>query len=1067
MFRELFGKPVKNGLTAFIDTNLGLFHNMQPEKSNTSNDGAGVIVPRRNKSTWSSDPAAWFRKKSKKVATMSTPCSRRTTAIFGALLISMFLLSFPSNSVLAASASPSTTTTNTTLQQSVSNFQLAVFSSAPKLPADGGQYPLLIQLQTARDGKPVEASNDVAITVLSSDGSIAVPQKEIAVVEAGQSMVPATIATTTKTGSVDITVIAAGMESGKVSIETINLGSLQPTKLALYTSASSFLPNPSFTGKMYVQLLNSGGIPAVTDRPLTIYLSSEDQKIGTVPKYVTIPQGSTGTSFDFVPTTVQGSTRVTASANGLSPGHVTVSTSGPVGTKLVIEFAPATIPAPVGFDSTFIVQIQDANNVPVLAKQQIIVSLTSSDTGVAKVPEEIIIEPGNSYATEKIKANGKVGSSTITASAPGLVSGFSEVNTVAHQEASDNSQKQINVYVIPTTIVPNNAEKAHVIVQVTDTIGNVYSSKSYLYYPIILSSSNANMGSLDKNLHADRTYAVTTFKSSFYQGTSTISASANGYTTGQAIAATKGFSPFALQVMQLPQVVLAGNNGGSGIGSSASASSSIVVSLFDEKGKPVVAQQQDILVSLSSSDPQIAQPALTTVIPVGRSYAQVQVNPTSTPGSTTITAQAAGLAPGSVAFKTVGNTGDSSQYKFGIFAVPRLPADGRTYESVFVQLRDANGNPVPASADTRIVLASSTNAAGSVEEAVTLKKGSSFAIAKFTPSTTATKYTIIASSPGFGTVETSQLETTVQPLVLSLSASLPSRAEFAEFPVAIDVFSGGLPVRDATVLVGGLAANTTSTTSDTAGHAESMYVPTQPGKNSVIFTVTKPGYEVKTATYGVFLETVVDVTVNARTEGGNMVPLQAKVSGPSGSKTLSVKTASGASVENVRWGSYKISVPAEFATPDAKYKFARWSDGVLHNPRTSDVISDSTFTAVYSAEYLVAVSSAKGEVSGAGAFYPEGQKAVISVYPATTGNLLIQSSFDGWTGSSLSKSPATEITMDGPKTLTAKWTDSYIGLMGLIGAAAAGGVVAYLKVIKPKKEAKAKERTPDLDWYKS
>jgi hypothetical protein len=57
--------------------------------------------------------------------------------------------------------------------------------------------------------------------------------------------------------------------------------------------------------------------------------------------------------------------------------------------------------------------------------------------------------------------------------------------------------------------------------------------------------------------------------------------------------------------------------------------------------------------------------------------------------------------------------------------------------------------------------------------------------------------------------------------------------------------------------------------------------------------------------------------------------------------------------------------------------------------------------------------------------------------------------------------------MDGPKTVKAQWADSYVVIFALVGAAGAGGFVAYLKVIKPKMEAKAKARAPDLDWYKS
>lgn len=963
------------------------------------------------------------------------------TAILG-IIICVLLLNSAATSALAAS---------TKLEQS--KLQLSVIPVAPKLPADGKGYAVIVQLQTAVDGKPVEAPYDIAVTLLTSDDTVASPQGKV-LIKTGESMTPAILTTTQKAGTAEITAIAQGISSGVVDVETITLGSLEPTKLAVYAGASSFIPNPSYPGKMYVQLLNSGGIPAVADRSMIIYLSSGNLKIGSVPKSVDIPKGATGAVFDFTPTSQQGTTTVTASTNGLAPAQTSVKTAGPIGSKLVLEFAPPSIPAPFGYYSMFAVQLRDADDNPVLARQAISVALSSSDPDVAKVSTYLTIEPGHSFAVDKVSSNGKIGSTVITASSQGLSSGSETINTFAHVEASDGSQKRISVYALPSVIVPNNGETSYVIVQVTDTSGKVYSHKGYLYYPILVSSSNSNLGSLDKNLFPEITYATTTFTSSFRQGEATLSASADGYSPGQTAISVQGFTPTSLQVTQMPGIILANNV----------VSGSVIVSLVDEKGKPAPAQQ-DMSLSLSSSNPEIVSVEPTETIRAGKNYGQIEVHSTTKAGTATITAQAPGFAAGSVEFKTVGTTGDSSQYKLGISGIPKLPADGRTYDAVFVQLRDSNGNPVPATSDIHAVLSISSNLAGSIQEKVSIKKGESYGIAKFTASTTPSKFTITVSSIGFGTVETN-LETTVQPLTMVLSSPLPTRGQLESIPVAIDVFSGATPMRNATVQVGGLAANITNAMTDIDGHAESIYVPTQPGKNSITFTVTKPGYEVKSDTYGIVLDQTVNININTRTEGGNSVQLQAKVSGPGGSKALSVKSASGASIENVKWGAYKISVPADLSTSDGRYKFVEWSDGVKENPRTASVISDSTFTAVYSAQYLVTVSSAKATANGGG-YYSEGEKATISMTPTTTGNFLIQSTFDGWTGNVRSNSPTAEVIVDGPKTINAEWKDNYIGMFVIAAAAGAGGFVTYQKVIKPKKEAKAKERAPDLDWYKS
>ena len=67
------------------------------------------------------------------------------------------------------------------------------------------------------------------------------------------------------------------------------------------------------------------------------------------------------------------------------------------------------------------------------------------------------------------------------------------------------------------------------------------------------------------------------------------------------------------------------------------------------------------------------------------------------------------------------------------------------------------------------------------------------------------------------------------------------------------------------------------------------------------------------------------------------------------------------------------------------------------NPRSTDIFDDSTITAVYSAEYLLQLSSEKGAVTGGG-YYAEGETAVATISPTEVMGFPIDSSFGGWTG---------------------------------------------------------------------
>jgi hypothetical protein len=258
----------------------------------------------------------------------------------------------------------------------------------------------------------------------------------------------------------------------------------------------------------------------------------------------------------------------------------------------------------------------------------------------------------------------------------------------------------------------------------------------------------------------------------------------------------------------------------------------------------------------------------------------------------------------------------------------------------------------------------------------------------------------------------------------------------------------------------------TSAATGESGHAESHYVPGQPGRNTITITATKPGYEQKSLSHDIMLEQTVDVNVYAMTEGGNPVPLQAQVSGPTGTKALSINPGLPTAIEDIQWGLHSITVPEQLATADAKYEFVQWSDGVRDNSRPLNVVNESTITAMYSAQYLLQVSSSKGAAMGGG-YYAEGEKATISVSPVTLTGFPVDSSFGGWSGAVSAKSSEAEVLMDGPKSVKAEWADSYLKLIGLVGAAGASGFLAYYKVLKPRKEAAEKVKVPDLDWYKS
>lgn len=942
-------------------------------------------------------------------------------------------------------------------QLNETEFQLYLTPATPSMPADGNSYYVMIQLQDTKDEKPIVGPEDFVVTLISSDPSVVRLPEEKLTFGKGESILKATLVTTDNAGIATITALAEGAKSSETLITTYKMDSLEPTRLAIYAAPSSFIPDPQHVGLIYVQVLNSQNLPSVSKNDVAVDLSSSQPTVGKVPSYVVIPAGRSGVLVDFTPQKQTGKTTIKASAPGLAPGELTVTVDGPVGTKLVIDFAPDVIPAVSYHDAMMTVQLSDDAGKPVKSAKNLQIVIKSSDTSIVQVPQSIEIPAGSSYAMAYVQSKGKLGTATITATATGYETGFNDIEAVELSTATSSDPKVLQLYSVPSILPPDNSEHQSIVVAFLDGEGKPYRQTGWLYSRMVLSTSNTQIGEITSSTFTKKeTYAFAKFKTEYAVGETTLTASLDGYAPTQMTLTVDGSGPAAVMLTQIPGIIEANNFG----------SKSLVINLADHNGHPVAAQE-DTIVYISSADPEIAKVQASATIKAGESHTVTDVRASLKAGQTTMTGAADGLAAGSMDFRTVGFTGSVSEYHLGLFAIPKLPADGKEYQAVVVQLQDLSGLPVLAKSDIAITLSSSSGVAGSVQESVVIPAGSSFVSATFKTSfTKATDIKVTASSQGFASAE-AEFETTVQPIVILKTAEFPSRADFGdEIRIGVDVYSGATPIKDAIVTIMDTNGGQTNSVTDENGHAEGIYKPTQPGTISMIVKVSKPGYEEKTLTSRITLLQTVTVTMSAETQGGNEITAQLKVQTPTGTKTQTTKPGSPVSYNDARWGEYEISAPEQITGTNAIYDFLGWSDGETDNPRAWNVIEDMQMKAVYKAKYLLQISDENDMARGTG-YYDEGANAILAMPQTSIGGQLIDKNFAGWSGDIKSSSTTTNIVMDSPKIVKAEWADSYLKI-ALIGAAiAAGGFVYYWKIFKPKKRMEEKQRAPDLDWYKS
>jgi hypothetical protein len=149
-----------------------------------------------------------------------------------------------------------------------------------------------------------------------------------------------------------------------------------------------------------------------------VNLSSSNTAVATVPTSVTVPHGSTSTTFPISTSIVSSQTLVTFTASADSATESATLTVNPVPTP--VPLASLTLsPTTVKRGSTVQGTVTLSSFAPFSG---IVVTLTSSNSGVATVPASVTVQPGDNTATFTVSTNkaSSPTSFTISASAGGV-----------------------------------------------------------------------------------------------------------------------------------------------------------------------------------------------------------------------------------------------------------------------------------------------------------------------------------------------------------------------------------------------------------------------------------------------------------------------------------------------------------------------------------------------------------------------------------------------------------------------------------------------------------------------
>ncbi len=494
-----------------------------------------------------------------------------------------------------------------------------------------------------------------------------------------------------------------------------------------------------------------------------ISLSSSIIAVGTVDLATTIAAGSTFVRTWFRSTAAAGTSVIMASASGYTSGSATITTVMPSTNqaKLAVYSPPPKLPANAATASYIVtVQLQDATGNPATALAPGVgVGLLSSNITVGTVsPSSVTIATGATYAQVSFVTTYSPGSTTITAASPGYSSGSVVMTTVAPVPT------KLVVYTAPPSVPAVPGTHTSIIsVQLQDVYENP--ARAPVSTSVSLTSSNATIGIVTSliTIGAGSTFASANFVATYTPGSTLITATAAGYTSGSAVMRTVAPIPIKLAVYGGPP--LPANN---------LWHYTPVVQLQDATGNPAMAPAGGISVALTSSNPLVGTVTTPVTITAGDTFAHISFKSTLTPGSTTITAFALGYLSVSDTVTTVTPVGSPS--KLAVYSVPpKMPAGNiYHYYPIIVQLQNASGYPVNAPVGgIGISLSSSNPSVGTAPATLTISGGSTYARTSFDSTYTPGSTTVSAVSSGYTSGSRVVTTTGVTPSQLAVYARLP------------------------------------------------------------------------------------------------------------------------------------------------------------------------------------------------------------------------------------------------------------------------------------------------------
>ncbi len=286
-----------------------------------------------------------------------------------------------------------------------------------------------------------------------------------------------------------------------------------------------------------------------------------------------------------------------------------------------------------------------------------------------------------------------------------------------------NDPAKLCLFAGSPSVLADNSTYQCIFVQLQDSNGKV--ARALQDITIGLSSSLTIVGTVDSSITIlkGETFASANFASTFYPGTTTISASATGFPTVSSTITTVGPIPSTIAVYGFPATLPADGN----------SYPAIMVQLQDSTGSPARAPHGGVEIALTCSNTTVGTIDQSVTILEGETYAVANFNTTTIAQTeakmetATVTAVSQGYASNQVTITTTPIALNPTKLKI-FTGPPRVLADQNSYKQIAIQLQNATGFAAKGSEDTTINIASSDSSICQIES-IKILTGQNYALA--------------------------------------------------------------------------------------------------------------------------------------------------------------------------------------------------------------------------------------------------------------------------------------------------------------------------------------------------